>query len=85
VWMKRFLESMRVRNYSPRTLENRESYLGFFIVWCEARSIGRPQQATKPILERYQRHLFHLRKQDGKPLTFQAQYARLVPARAYFK
>ena len=55
VWMKRFLESMRVKNYSSRTLE------------------------------RYQRHLFHLRKPDGKPLTFKAQYARLVPVRAYFK
>jgi integrase/recombinase XerD len=85
VWMKRFLESMRVKNYSARTVENRESYLGFFIAWCEARSIGRPQEVTKPILERYQRHLFHLRKPDGKPLTFQAQYARLVPVRAYFK
>lgn len=36
--------------------------------WCEARSIGRPQGVTKPILERYQRHLFHMRKADGKPL-----------------
>ena len=85
VWMKRFLESMRVKNYSARTVENRESYLGFFIAWCEARSIGRPQEVTKPILERYQRHLFHLRKPDGKPLSFRAQYARLVPVRAYFK
>jgi integrase/recombinase XerD len=85
VWMKRFLEALRVKNYSPRTVENRESYLGFFIAWCEARSIGRPQEVTKPILERYQRHLFHLRKPDGKPLSFRAQYARLVPVRAYFK
>jgi integrase/recombinase XerD len=85
VWMKRYLESMRVKNYSWRTVENRESYIGFFIVWCEARSIGRPQEVTKPILERYQRHLFHLRKADGKPLSFRSQYARLVPVRAYFK
>jgi integrase/recombinase XerD len=85
VWMKRFLDALRVKNYSERTVENRESYLSFFIAWCEARSIARPQEVTKPILERYQRHLFHLRKADGKPLSFRAQFARLVPLRAYFK
>jgi integrase/recombinase XerD len=85
VWMKRYLDSMRVKNYSPRTLENRESYLCFFIAWCDARSIGRPTEVTKPILERYQRHLYHLRKPDGKALSFRSQHSRLVPVRAYFK
>jgi integrase/recombinase XerD len=85
VWMKRYLEALRVRNYSERTVENRQVYLSFFIGWCEARSITRPQEVTKPILERYQRHLFHLRKGNGKPLTFSAQLQRLTPIRAYFK
>jgi len=85
VWMKRYLEWLRARNYSERTVENREGYLGFFIAWCEARSLTRPQEVTKPILERYQRHLFHLRKDNGKPLSFRAQHSRLVPIRSYFK
>ena len=85
VWMKRYLEWLRARNYSERTVENREGYLGFFIAWCEARSLSRPHEVTKPILERYQRHLFHLRKDNGKPLSFRAQHSRLVPVRAYFK
>jgi integrase/recombinase XerD len=84
-WMRRYLEWLRTKNYSLRTVENRESYLGFFIIWCEARSILQPQEVTKPILERYQRHLYHHRKPDGKPLSFRAQHARLVPVRAYFK
>jgi len=84
-WMKRYLEALRVKNYSERTVENRESYLSFFIAWCEARSIARPQEVTKPILERYQRHLFHMRRDNGKPLSFRSQYSRLVPVRAYFK
>jgi integrase/recombinase XerD len=83
--MQRYLEWLRVKNYSSRTVENRESYLGFFIMWAEARSILRPQEVTKPILERYQRHLFHLRKDDGKPLSFRAQHSRLVPIRGFFK
>jgi integrase/recombinase XerD len=84
-WMKRYLEALRVKNYSERTVENRESYLSFFIVWCEARSIARPQEVTKPILERYQRHLFHMRRDNGKALSFRAQHSRLVPIRSYFK
>jgi integrase/recombinase XerD len=83
--MHRYLEALRIKNYSERTVENRESYLGFFIAWCEARGIGRPQEVTKPILDRYQRHLFHMRKPSGQPLTFSAQLQRLTPVRAYFK
>jgi integrase/recombinase XerD len=84
-WMKRYLLWLRTKNYSERTVENREKYLGFLIAWCEARSVLRPQDVTKPILERYQRHLYHLRKADGKPLSFRAQHSRLIPVRGYFK
>lgn len=84
-WMVRYLEALRVRNYSERTLENRESYLRLFIAWCDARSLGRPVDITKPILERYQRHLFHHRQANGKALSFGAQSQRMLPLRAYFK
>jgi len=85
VWLRRYLEWLRVRAYSGDTIRNRENALLSFIEWCEARSITRPVEVTKPILERYQRHLFHLRKPDGKPLSFRGQVWRLVPVRAYFK
>ena len=89
VWLRRYLEALRVKNYSGRTVENRDVYLRFFIEWCEARGIVRPRDVTKPMLERYQRHLFHLRqasgKNAGKPLSFRAQHSRLVPVRMYFK
>jgi len=45
----------------------------------------RPSEITKPILERYQRHLLHTKKRDGKPLSFRAQHARLIPVRQFFK
>jgi len=84
-WMYRYLEWMRMQNYSERTVENRESYLGFFMGWCHQRSLTQPQEITKPILERYQRYLFHFRKDNGKPLSAGSQHSRLVPVRAYFK
>ncbi|MCE7894389.1 MAG: recombinase XerD, partial [Sorangiineae bacterium PRO1] len=85
IWARRYVDALRVRNFSERTIESREGYLALFIEWAEARSITRPVEITKPILERYQRHLFHLRKPDGKPLSFRAQSARLVALRAYFR
>jgi len=85
VRLAEYLEWLRTKNYSERTVENREVYLGFLIDWCEARGIARPSEVTKPILERYQRHLFHLRKEDGRPLSFRSQHSRLVPVRGFFK
>jgi integrase/recombinase XerD len=84
-WARRYIEALRVKNYSERTLETRQSYLQIFSRWCADRNITRPTEVTKPILERYQRHLFHFRRADGRPLTFQTQHKRLVQVRGYFK
>jgi integrase/recombinase XerD len=80
-----YIESLRVQNYSERTVENRISYLNALIIWCEERSLRQPREITKPILERYQKHLLHTKKRDGKPLSFRAQHARLIPVRQFFK
>lgn len=82
---REYLEWMAVKNYSPRTIENRHLYLGYFIAWCHERGVDRPQEVTKPILERYARWLYHLRREDGRPLSFRAQHSRLVAVRAFFK
>jgi integrase/recombinase XerD len=37
------------------------------------------------VLESYQRYLYYYRQKNGQPLTFRAQYARLVPVRAWFR
>jgi len=84
-WLQRYLEWLRVKNYSERTALNREAYLTAFLAWCHERGITRPADVTRPILERYQRMLFHYRKPSGKPLSFRSQHSRLVPVRAYFK
>ncbi|MDJ0766855.1 MAG: site-specific tyrosine recombinase XerC [Myxococcota bacterium] len=86
VKLAEFLDWMRIKNLSDRTIGNRELYLGYFIQWSEERGITQPAEVTKPILERYQRYLYHYRKpKDGKPLSFKSQYSRLVPVRAFFK
>src|SRR6185312_6048810 len=50
----RYLEWLAVHNYSASTIENREVYLGYFVIWCTERGLTTPKEITKPILERYQ-------------------------------
>ncbi|HEX8419281.1 MAG TPA: site-specific tyrosine recombinase XerC [Sphingomonas sp.] len=83
--MARFLSALAVRNYSPATIEDRRHGLATFILWCAERGIERPYEVTKPILERYQRHLYYHRKSNGEPLTFRTQGQRMIPIRAWFK
>jgi integrase/recombinase XerD len=85
VWLARYLEWLRVRNYSSRTADNTESSVGLFLRWCDERNVSRPEEVTKPILERYQRFLFHFRKDNGRPLSFRTQAVRLVPVRGFFR
>lgn len=81
-----FFEWMSFANYSQATVKNRRVYLGYFFDWCEDRDLREPQEITRPIIERYQRYLFHYRKKrDGKSLSVRAQHSRLVAVRAYFK
>ena len=80
-----FCEWMRVTNYSEHTTFHREVYLAWFSAWLEERGITRPADVTKPILERYQRSLYHHRKADGRPLSFRFQYTQLVALRAFFR
>jgi integrase/recombinase XerD len=80
-----YLQYMDVKNYAKSTRDSREFYLYTFLEWAGQRDLIRPSEITKPILERFQRHLFHYRKKDGDPLTFRSQYNRLVAIRAWFK
>jgi len=80
-----FCEWMGIQNYSPRTIHGRRTYLKYFALWAIERGLMRPDEVTKPILERYQRHLFHHRKTTGEPMSVRGQHARLIPVRAFFK
>lgn len=85
VWTRRYLERLRIRAYSERTLVTTKGYLELFIEWADARGLGRPAEVTRPILEAYQRFLFYYRKPSGKPLTFSSQRVRLQKVILFFR
>ncbi|WP_426043140.1 site-specific tyrosine recombinase XerC [Brevundimonas sp. TWP2-3-4b1] len=81
----RYLSWLQVRGFSPDTIEDRGRDLYAFIVWASERGLGDPREITKPILERYQRHLYYWRKDDGAPLSFRVQAGRLSRIRGFFR
>jgi len=81
----RFLETLAIRNFSKQTIDGREIHLAQFASWCEDRSIMKPGEVTKPIVDRFQRYLFHYRKKTGGPLGFGYQLAILVSIKVFFR
>jgi integrase/recombinase XerD len=80
-----FHEWEEVVGYSPRTISHQRFALVRFISWCDERGLNRPQDITRPILQRYQRHVYHHRKANGQPLTVVAQLNLILPLQAWFK
>jgi integrase/recombinase XerD len=81
-----FLDWTAARQFSAMTVKARRIETGYFIDWCEERSITRPDEVTRAILERYRQHVFLYRtKTDGAPLSFQTQAKRLISVRAFFQ
>jgi integrase/recombinase XerD len=85
VTVRSFEMWMGVRGYTASTIESRRRAIVFFVAWLAERNITRPVEVTRSMVERYQRHLFQLRKPNGQPLTLRTQAGRLMPLRAFFK
>ena len=85
VMMEEHLQALLVKNCSAQTVKNHRAYIEYFIHWCRERGITEPAEVTRPILEQYQRYLFHYRQKNGRPLTFGSQNTRLVSLRMWFR
>ncbi|MBF0548527.1 MAG: site-specific tyrosine recombinase XerC [Candidatus Riflebacteria bacterium] len=81
----KFKEWQQIKAYSELTIYGQEKALEQFAKWCAERGITRPCEVVRPVLERYQRHLFHYRKTDGYPLAFHSIHHLLVPIRSFFR
>jgi integrase/recombinase XerD len=84
-YLLKYNSTMQVRGYSKSTLHRRESDIRRFVGWCDNRSLNHPNQVTKPILESYQRYLFHYRQANDQSLSPTSQNHYLTSVRQYFK
>lgn len=78
-------EWLAVTHYAADTVVTRRRSLRTFVAWASERGIDDPREVTKPILERYQRHLFYYRKEDGSPLVPGTQVNLLRAIKTFFK
>jgi integrase/recombinase XerD len=80
------LQWMQVHHYSATTIHGRMKDLAYFVAWCEEHGITEPSEVTKPIIERYQKYLYHYRQQKNSlPLSAVSQIHRLSAVRLFFK
>ena len=79
-----WLRGLEERAYSPRTLRARRWMTGLFLRWAEERDLRRAEAVTKPVLESFQRALFHYRKPDGKPIGVMTQRNYLGALQGFF-
>jgi integrase/recombinase XerD len=80
-----FIEWGGVKGLSINTLKQREVGLQRWILWCDDRGLDDPKAITKPIIERYQKHLYYCRQDNGQPLSVRYQVALLLPIKSFFK
>ena len=80
-----YLAAIGAKGFSPYTVAYRSRSLSHLVAWLAERGVDHPAEVTKPVLERYQRSLFHYRKADGNPLSFRTQVSYLVPVKGLFK
>jgi integrase/recombinase XerD len=80
-----YLDHLRARNYAAQTVEYKRMAIERFVGWCAERGITRVTEVTRPVLMRYQRHLYHSVARTGQPLSAAGQANRLAAVRGFFK
>ncbi|ODS22394.1 hypothetical protein AB835_14430 [Candidatus Endobugula sertula] len=84
-YFSRYLSVCESQGVSKDTIKRRDSALRRFIEWCDDQGLDDPKSITKPMLERYQRYLYHYRKDNGEPLSMGSQHVMLTPVKSFFK
>jgi integrase/recombinase XerD len=80
VWSETWLAQLRARNYAPGTLDYKEHALRLFMHWAAERGVARAGEVTRPMLEAYQRYLWHARRSDPAPVAVASDAEATPPA-----
>jgi integrase/recombinase XerD len=84
-YVRAFAQHTTAVGLAASTADTRAKNLTLFVQWAHERGIRAPAEVTRPVLQRYQRHLYLARKKDGMPLSLASQYARIGSVIVFFK
>jgi integrase/recombinase XerD len=84
-YVRSFAEYTTIVGLTASTAHTRLRYLTIFVQWAHERGLSHPNEVTRPVLQRYQRHLYLWRKKDGHPLSLASQYGRIGSVIVFFK
>lgn len=84
-YVRAFAEHTTSVGLAPSTAFTRSKNITQFVQWVHERGIQSPVEVTRPVLQRYQRHLYLARKADGQPLSLAHQYGRIRSVIVFFK
>jgi integrase/recombinase XerD len=84
MWMERFAEWMRLRNWSEQTVKAYRSSLQQFFAYLESQGVASLAVVTRDLVEGFRIHLFY-RRYRGKPLSVTTQSARLTAVKSFIK
>ena len=82
-YVMHYLEFLKIKGYSPLTIEGHERVIKRFIHWGGERTIHDVKEIDRAVLEAYQRKLFYYRKDNGKPLTKDTQNKILITIKTF--
>jgi len=85
VYALAYKEQLQALGYATQSVQYKHASLIWFIEWCHERGIERIEAITRPVLQRYQRHLYFAVSRSGKPLSVASQRNRLTAVRTWFK
>jgi integrase/recombinase XerD len=83
--MEKYLHWMLEHDFSKYTVESRWYQLRYFLRWCEERGLKSPEEISRQLVERYQRHLYHQKKKNGEPLNNITRQDLLVTVKTFFR
>jgi len=84
-YLAHYLDHLRTKGYSTQGVAYRGMGLKQFVAWLEERGITRIHEVTRPILERYAKHLHYALNRSGRTLSVASQSNRLTAIRHFFR
>jgi len=83
--LHQFLQTMRMRNCSEKTIRTWQYVINRFVKWCHERGVECMSDVTPDLMTAYRRSLFHYRNpKTGKPIKFDTQAHYLIPLGRWF-